>query len=267
MKNKYSDIIIPKNYLLNEDSVITEEKNEENTENANIYNLFSYDNKILQTYSFPDGTNTIYRDLGNDTLALLYQHHYDEESGEEYITIYEKNGVYFITKNDDHIDNAMYTTTKDYIRLMQTEFKTEEEADNFNFEKCIPIVMNSKYIAEDNTVSKKFQKTYIKYVMAENAIPTQGLLQDILSQAQKYIATKKINTQELLRNYIHLFSFQDFCTSSLQCVSPFVNDPSSVDSRKFIQDLSSKMNNIDKIIGLYLEEELKDDRDIDERGN
>ena len=59
-----------------------------------------------------------------------------------------------------------------------------------------------------------------------------------------------------------------FHKDDIICVSPFVNDPSSVDLRQFISDLASKMKNIDNIIGMYLEEELKDDKDIDidERG-
>ncbi|MBQ3421976.1 MAG: hypothetical protein IJH34_09970 [Romboutsia sp.] len=266
MSNNYSDIIMNKKDLINEDNIITDD-NVEN-EDEDVYSLFSYDDKIIQAYSFPDGSNTIYRDIGDGTLAILYQHQFDEESGEEFITIYENNGVYAITKSEDYIDNAMYTTTKDFIALLETQLKSKKDVDSVDFEKCVPIVVDSEYVSYDNEIAKKFKAAYTKYTMAENAIPTQVLLHEILSKAQNFIATKKIDMKELLRNFTHLHNFQDFCKSSIECVSPFVNDPSSVDLRQFISDLASKMKNIDNIIGMYLEEELKDDKDIDidERG-
>ena len=103
--------------------------------------------------------------------------------------------------------------------------------------------------------------------MTQNNIPTLILLKNILSDINHYAATKELDKDNLLNKFTALHNFQEFCYSTIEDIAPFVEDPTSVDLQNLSEKISKKISNIDKQIHIYLENELKDLPNEQEKGD
>lgn len=96
--------------------------------------------------------------------------------------------------------------------------------------------------------------------MASNFIPASTIINETLSMANSYIATNKLDQDELLKKYIELQNFQEVCPSSIEAISPLVYNPSNTDLRSLCETLQSKLKNIENLIDMYLENELETEK-------
>ncbi len=274
-------------YVLDEDEVFCslEEANgignEENTNDAvdnnkssssNLLNLdvFSHqDNKILQEYCFYDGGSTgLYRKFGDNKLAVLYEEESLKE-GSSNIYIYTPTTMYTAIKENNTLTKIVYMTSEDCESVEKFFSKPSQIpiisriaqplSTLYSLKHLHIIKFDSKYInTEQNRVLyNDFKNNYIRYNAASKLIPAQCTIEEILNIVNHYIATGKINKDKLLSAYIQLQNFQELCSGTIQDISSFIYDPHSVDLRDISDSLNHKIGNIEKLINMYLSNELE----------
>ena len=230
--------------------------------------VFWYDDKLIQEYNLLTGANALFCEIGNNQLAHLYEHEV-YENGDEIYTIYEKDGVYYMFESNGKMQRLVYANKDDYNKVT-TKFKNDTpisiinkintyRSDRFINSNVDIIVDNCIYIPTDRNkaLSEKFRKSFMRYKMSECLIPSEVIISEIKSMVNHYIVTHKLDSESLLNNYMVLSAFGDFCHSSIDLISPFVHNPKNTDLQKLSEGLDKKIDDIDYLIHLYLEEELK----------
>ena len=260
-------------YVLDEDEVFcsleeaNDIENEENTNDAvdnnkssssNLLNLdvFSHQgNKILQEYCFYDGGSTgLYRKFGDNKLAVLYEEESLKE-GSSNIYIYTPTTMYIALKENNTLTKIVSMTSEDCESVEKFFSKPSQIpiisriaqplSTLYSLKHLHIIKFNSKYInTEQNNAASKL-------------IPAQCTIEEILNIVNHYIATGKINKDKLLSAYIQLQNFQELCSGTIQDISSFIYDPHSVDLRDISDSLNHKIGNIEKLINMYLSNELE----------
>lgn len=243
----------------------------------------NYDDKLYLTYNLFDKTYILQCAFENDEYTELFSKQlYQTDTygeGSQAYTIYDQeNDSYFeIHKINDDIKAIIYMKSKDFDKLekicKQSSLPFINTIRSYRAESFATSHFNIIYSAfafndtpENRKLAEKCKKLYTKYEMSKNAIATSYLLTNIESVLNHYIATKELNVEELLRNYMVLTDFSDFCNSSFPLISNFVYNPEDTDCRKLSEALNININNIGNLINIYLKDEL-DILDKKEKGD
>lgn len=240
------------------------------TNDEQIYVYTYQDDKIIQEYCFVNGNTYLYRKLDNDKLALLYEREQDE-NGITTISIYNSNTFYNSILKSNKFNTILSMDAKDFL-FMDNFINTTSKvpiikhignnlSDKYSNRHLNPIVTDKQFIPteQNKLLSDIFRKTYMRYNMATNLIPAQCTIKEILRIINHYIATGNLDETNLLTNYIHLQNFQQICSSTIQKLSDFVHNHSSIDLRDLCDFLQNKINNIENLIDMYLSDELEKD--------
>lgn len=272
-KNKYSFYTVEKSEII-PDSNYTENTHEE--KENNISQFFYYDDgKIIQEYCFQDSYTALYRDIGNNQLAYLYEYERDD-TGNEVFYIFKEDGVYIAVQTNNKLRNVFYATAEDFNLIDKKENSSSsflsslpiiKQINNmrlisFTIKHSTAFVQNFKFVdtEQNRAFAENFRSLSMRYTMASNLIPASTIVNETLSIANSYIATKKLDKDELLKKYIELQNFQEVCPSSIEAISPFVYNPSNTDLRSLCETLQSKLKNIENLIDMYLENELETEK-------
>lgn len=130
-KNKYSFYTVEKSEII-PNCNYTENTNAE--KENNISHFFYYDDgKIIQEYCFQDGYTALYRNIGNNQLAELYEYERDE-TGNEIFYIFQENGAYVAVQTNNKLRNVFYTTAEDFNLI------DEKENSSSSFLSSLPII-------------------------------------------------------------------------------------------------------------------------------
>ena len=105
-------------------------------------------------------------------------------------------------------------------------------------------------------IFKEYKKLYIKYTVSTKLIPAYCILNSFITNIHNYIATKKLNTLRFDKNMIELQNFKDVCPKSTSTLNSFLKNPVQTDLHQVCDILEKNLNNIDKLIQIYLEDEL-----------
>ena len=242
----------------------------------NISQFFYYDDgKIIQEYCFQDSYTALYRDIGNNQLAYLYEYERDD-TGNEVFYIFKEDGVYIAVQTNNKLRNVFYATAEDFNLIDKKENSSSsflsslpiiKQINNmrlisFTIKHSTAFVQNFKFVdtEQNRAFAENFRSLSMRYTMASNLIPASTIVNETLSIANSYIATKKLDKDELLKKYIELQNFQEVCPSSIEAISPFVYNPSNTDLRSLCETLQSKLKNIENLIDMYLENELETEK-------
>ncbi len=229
------------------------------------------DDNIIQEYCFSDGYTALYRKVGDDKLAILYVSEPSEDLTT--ISIYTPTTLYQGIQINDDFEHLVYMHRYDLVLSAIISNSTKgipgcKNFSNYLSEKYMKNHLNylvynyqSVTTGENQSYLKEFKNNYIRYTMASKLIPAQYTIKSILGIVNNYIATGKINMDELLTEYIHLQNFQEICSETIQNLSSFVYTPSNTDLRKLCDFLNHKINNIENLINMYLSNELERDNE------
>lgn len=272
-KNKYSFYTVEKSKII-PDSNYTENTNEEK-ENS-ISQFFYYDDgKLIQEYCFQDGYTALYRDVGNNQLAQLYEYERDSTENEVFY-IFKEDGVYIAVQTNNELKNVFYSTAEDFNLIGEKEDAASSfflslpiikqinniQLNSFTLKHSTPFVQNFKFVdtKQNRVLAKDFRSLCMRYSMASNLIPASTIINETLSIANSYIATNKLDKDKLLEKYIELQNFQEVCPSSIETISSLVCNPSNTNLRNLCDTLQSKLRNIENLIDMYLENELETEK-------
>lgn len=273
LKNKYSFYTVEKSEII-PDSNYTENTNEEK-ENSVSQFFYYNDDKIIQKYCFQNGYTALYRDIGNNQLADLYEYERDS-TGNEFFYIFQENGAYIAVQTNNELRNVFYAT-EEYFNLIGEKVNSSssflsslpiiKQINNmrlisFTTDHSTAFVQNFKFIdtKQNRVLAKDFRSLCMRYTMASNLIPASTIINETLSIANSYIATNKLDKDKLLKKYIELHNFQEICPSSIETISPLVYNPSNTDLRSLCEKLQSNLKNIENLIDMYLENELETEK-------
>lgn len=276
-KNKYSfNVLETSEVIPNDDTLIDENSETKNLDNDNdISNFFYYDSeKIIQEYCFNGNYTAIYRDIGDNKLALLYEYERDDNGNETYY-IYKKDGAYISLQSKDKFKSIFYVTDENFnlignkflvsskfskIPLLKNIAKISMES--FTSKHSSDIVVNYDFIdtPKNHVLAKDFKHSYTKYVMASNLIPASTIIDKILSILHHYIATKELDKNELIQKYNDLQNFSAVCPSSTNVISHLIDNFDEQNLKSSCESLQSNLRNIEKLIDMYLENELENEK-------
>ena len=278
-KNKYSfNVLETSEVIPNNDTLIDENLETENLDNDNendISNFFYYDSeKIIQEYCLNGNYTAIYRDIGDNKLALLYEYERDND-GNEIFYIYTKDCAYIAIQSKDKLRNVFYVTDENFNLienkdLVSSKFSkipllkniSEKTIESFTLKHSTLIVANYDFIdtPKNHALAKDFKHSHTKYVMASNLIPASTIIDEILSILHHYIATKELDKNELFQKYNELQNFSAVCPSSTNVISHLVDNFNEQNLKISCESLQSNLRNIENLIDMYLENELENEK-------
>lgn len=268
-KNNYSFYVVKKSEIIpdSDDKTI-----EEDDDVVDIANFFYYGEKIIQEYYFKDDFSTIYYDIGNDELAVLYEHKIDD-LGNEFFSIYEKDSAYIAIQNHNKLKDVSYVTEENFNLIGKKESSYlstvpiikqihEKMVDFFTINHSTCFITNFDFIdtKQNRFLAKKFTRLNMRYLMSSKLIPTNVIINEILSIIYHYIATHEIDENELLVKYNELQCFKDICPSSIKSISSFIHNKGKTDLENLCSSLQSNLKRIENLIDMYLDKELQSEK-------
>lgn len=268
-KNNYSFYTFHKNEIFG-DMIEYDDNTPDDDEHYNENEcVFSHSNdSIIQLYDFTNGNTELYRDLGNNELALLYTSEAISKDDVS-ITIFNFDKFYTALSTENRIKNVYLMDKQEFLfinNLPPLLFKIPglKYINNYlaglHSNKNMDVLMyEGKITASQNKriFLNEFKQLYMRYKMASILIPAQSIIKQILKDINQYIASGKLNQKDLLTNYIQLLNFQEYCPGCIQTISPIINDLNSADLRNICDYLTTKIGNMENLINMYLSDELE----------
>lgn len=255
--------------LDDKENIVTENSKINNITNDEQLGIYEH-HQIIQEYYFSNGNTFLCREFGEDKLALLYEREqYDSENTA--ISIYNNNTFYSGILKSNEFTTIAYINANDFLfinnvdnitsRIPIIKHISHNITDIYSSNHLNPIVVDNQFINADQNklLADNFRKTYMRYNMATNLIPAQCTIKEIFKIINQYIATGKLDETNLLAEYIHLQNFAEMCSGTTQKLADFVYNPSCVDLRNLCDFLQNKITNMDKLINMYLSDELEKD--------
>lgn len=253
----------------NTENLLAENSETDSYNNDDIMSIYAY-REIIQEYYFSNGNTFLYREFGEDKLALLYERE-QHDSENTAISIYNSDTIFTGILRSNEFTTIAYINANDFLfvdnvnhitsRIPMIKHITNNITDRYIQNHLTPLVVDNQFIntAQNKLLADNFRKTYMRYNMATNLIPAQRTLKNILQLVNRYIATGELNKTNLLTEYIHLQNFAEMCSGTTQKLADFVYNESSVDLRELCDFLQNRIVNIDKLINMYLSDELEKD--------
>lgn len=256
---KYSFYVVEKkDIVLNNEEVKEIEKEKIDDD---FYDLYFFDNeKIIEEYCYGDGSCNLYRSIDDNNLAILYEEEYAKDVNANVISIYTPEYAYTAIKENGFFKNVSVIDQKDFKALanvVRSEFLSNIFARKhakflmYDFSPCTG--------SKNNVLLEDFKKRYIKYKATSSFIPVKSIVDDMKILASTYISTQNMNEKELFDKYQKLFNFQEFCPSTIEALAPMIDSPSTADYNAIFKKVNKNMRNVDKLIDMYLSEELEDE--------
>lgn len=256
--NTYSFYTIDESYFI--DSLEEDDK------------VYSHMNdQIIQSYCFSTGNTSLYRKVENNQLALLYDKISLNDTNSTAIYIYTPSMLYASKQKNGSFTDISSMDRKNFLfvaniftplsQVPGVKYINDILSIRYSAKHQNPVVSNSKLVdtKENRFFAKDFKETYMRYSMASNMIPAQCVLKNILKIVNQYIASRELDKNELLTNYINLQNFQEMCSGTSADISSFINEPSNIDLRSLCDSLRTKITNMDNLINMYLSDELEKD--------
>lgn len=250
----------------------TIDNNYNNSDNILDIDIFQYNNNnFIQTYCFENGSTALYKNVGNDKLAILYEKEFDKE-GNELGNIYTSDTFYCALQKNNKFVRVISTNAKDFSTITKISRLslycsglpllnriTTYASDKYSQNHCNTIVYDSTLIDEpqNRALYKDFKSRYMTYERATNYIPAGSIINKIIQMLHHYIATNKIDEEALLVEYMKLMNFQEMCSSSISKLAPFIHDHNSTDLRTLCEQLQHNVHNIESFIDINLRDELE----------
>lgn len=268
-KNNYSFYTFHKNEIFG-DMIEYDDNTPDDDEHYNENEcVFSHSNdSIIQLYDFTNGNTELYRDLGNNELALLYTSEAISKDDVS-ITIFNSDKFYTALSTENRIKNVYSMDKQEFLfinnlPLLLFKIPGLKYINNYlaglHSNKNMDVLMyEGKITASQNKriFLNEFKQLYMRYKMASILIPAQSIIKQILKDINQYIASGKLNQKDLLTNYIQLLNFQEYCPGCIQTISPIINDLNSADLRNICDYLTTKIGNMENLINMYLSDELE----------
>lgn len=239
-----------------------------NAKDIHFIDVFNYENLAME-YDFQTGSTSLYLQKNEDEYELLYETVI--ENGIENTSFYSKDSVYILTNYDHNTKNILsldYWKKSDFIKFIN---KFENDPAN-KFDKLIssfsyiPFMLKySKRMIEDShyydtiiepSIFNNYKKLFIKYTASTKLIPAYCILDSIITKMHNYISTQKFDRYIFEKNLSELENFKDVCPNSTSTLKSFLKNPTQTDLHKVCDLLEKNLNNIYKLINIYLEEEL-----------
>lgn len=233
-----------------------------------IIDIFDYENIVME-YDFKTGSSSIYLQKSENVYELLYDTTIENRIENSYF--YSKDSVYTLTNYDHKTGNIQsldYWKKSDFITFLKNFYN--ETTNTFKKLKSslfyIPFMLtHSKRIIEDNKhfytdtkpeLFNNYKKLFVKYYASAKLIPAFCILESLISDIHNYIATKKFEKAVFEKRLSELQNFKDVCPSSISALNSFLRNPTQTDLHQICDLLKKNLNNIDKLIQIYLEDEL-----------
>lgn len=263
--NPYSFYILNKSEL---NSIFDSTKNSNN-------NIFSYslqDDNIIQLYNFSTNSTVLFRKVENNNFALLYNTYIDpEHENSRCINICTPQTYYSSSLKSNNFANISSMDKKNFLFLSNTFGNVanipgvghiaNKLSSKYTLNHINIIVHQGKFInkKENLTLEKEFRDAYMRYKMATTLIPAQYAIKQILSIITQSIATGRFDKNAFYINYLHLKNFEELCSSTLQKIYDFSVDAGVEIYVDLCDFLRHKITNMDKLINMYLNDELEKD--------
>lgn len=244
-----------------------------NTDNNNI--IYSYSlqkNNIIQLYDFSNNSTALFRKIQNNDFALLYDTYNDtEDENLHHINICTPQTYYSGDLKSNNFTNISSMHKKDFLFLANTFGNVADIpgignianklSNKYVLNHLNTIVYDGKFIntKENHTFEKEFRSKYMRYKMATTLIPVQYATKQILSIIIQGLATEKFDENAFYTNYLHLKNFEEFCSETLQKIHEFYTNKDVVSYANLCDYLRNKITNMDKLINMYLSDELEKD--------
>lgn len=251
-----------------------EKENDEDINTQDVGFFFVNDGIVIEYYDQESGYTALYRDVSNNTLEVLYESQYYPQEETEVSYIYQPNGMYTISHNlEGSITAIAYISKEKFIALDKISSK---------FLSNIPIIKRFQNFGSDIFMNK-----HVKTIMAEGQLTSSSpeitkhynaarrldnrynlvsqyiiacrIIANISEKVNHYIATRQLDKNELLRDYMQLSNFAKISSGTIEDLSGFIVDPKKTDLRKLCDTLDKRSKNLSYFIDFYLEEELKED--------
>ena len=250
-----------------------EKENDEDINTQDVGFFFVNEGTVIEYYDQETGYTALYRSIPNDELAVIYESQYYPKEESEVSYIYRPNGMYTISHNPEGTTTAIaYISKEKFIALdkMSNNFLSAipfiKHFQDFNSDKFTDkhvknimakgqITSSSPEITNHYNIARKLDN---RYGLASQYIVAYKIFSDILEKVNHYIATRQLDRNELLKDYMNLSNFAEICSSTLEDLSAFIVDPKKTDLRKLSDTLTKRSNNLNHFIDIYLEEELKE---------
>ena len=230
--------------------------------------VFNYKN-IAVEYDFETGSSALYLQKNENEYELLYDKSIKDNV--ENSCFYSKDSAYILTaygNNQENIRTLDYFEKKDFMTFLEKYCNepTNKFGKILSTFSYIPFMLKrSQRMIENNKrfdrfikpeIFKEYKKLYIKYTVSTKLIPAYCILNSFITNIHNYIATKKLTTLRFDKNMIELQNFKDVCPKSTSTLNSFLKDPVQTDLHQVCDILEKNLNNIDKLIQIYLENEL-----------
>lgn len=251
-----------------------EKENDEDINTQDVDFFFVNEGTVIEYYDQETGYTALYRSIPNDELAVIYESQYYPKEETEVSYIYQPNGMYTVSHNlEGTITAITYMSKEKFMKLGKIE---DSFLSNIPIIKRIPAFGSDKFMdkhvknimAEGQLTSSSpeitdhynnARKLDNRYGLASQYIVAYKIISNISEKVNHYIATRELNRNELLKDYMHLSNFAEICSSTIEDFSAFIVDPKRTDLRKLSDTLNKRSNNLSHFVDIYLEKELKED--------
>lgn len=267
MNNKNNPLLFTKEDIYGENMVLTPQIVEEFSED--YIDVFEYEN-ITMEYCFKTGETSLYLKNADNQYELLYESAIND--GIQNCSLYSRDSVFILNGYNTKTNNiqSLDFIPKDvFIKFIKTFGDNKKNFLHGKLSDLLSLAYMAKYfvrlIGENNYYSMpayknffdNYKKTYIKYTSLTNIMPVYNIISEFIDDVHSYIATGQFDQDTFKRRHIELHNFKEFCPGSIAAISSFIKNPQSTDLQKLCDYLGKNLKNMEHLINLYLEDELK----------
>lgn len=265
MNNKENFLIVSHEDLYGKE---INESSEDTNNNENFVDMFSYDN-IVQEYDFNTGATALYLKISENHYEILYEN--IDTDNISNVFFYSKEDTFITTYNSDtsSIVAVDYMPTSDFVTYFnkfsyEPKFTCISKLKDYSSKAFMQkysdrlIQNNISYTDEDtNMLLDKYKRIFIKYTVAAQLIPVSNILEACISNIHQFIANNRLDCSDLEKSISQLEYFKKICPNSISALSSFLDNPNNIDLRNLCATLETNLQNVDNLINMYLEDELK----------